>query len=575
MAVATFGAGTVRRNWRRPTPMAIFVFAALTFLLGLFIYPLLIAILRAIADLPAAMAEFRAAIGAGTLQRVFMNTLIVVVLGATIATIAGSILAWISERTDGNIGVLGELLPLAPLLVPPIAGVIGWAVLLDPRAGLVNAALRTILGAIGLPLASGPVNIYSMGGLVAMTGLYLVPYVYLVMAAALRRLDPALEEASRVNGAGAFRTLLRVTFPAVRPALTASLLIAVIAGIGMFSVPIVLGTAARVDVLAVYLFRLLDTYPPHTAYALALSVVMVLSVQLLLVVQRFISPAGRHAAVGGRGTRSGIKSLRGWKYPARFLVILYLIATSILPVGGLVLVSLQPFWTPNVNFSVLSFANYSFVLFENGPTSRALLTSLALGAVIATAVIVCAAVSVLYYQFRASAGAKIADSIMSLSATIPHTVIGASFLVAFSAAPFRLYGTLTILLLAYFLMAMPFAARAATAAASVIGKELAESSRVSGAAEGRTFMRVLLPLAVPGLIAGWIIVFIHTVGEVTASSLLAGTRNPVIGRVITELWIFGNFPQVAALALVVTAVTSILVGIMLMISRRTVDATLG
>jgi iron(III) transport system permease protein len=573
MAVAALE--TPSRSWRPPSFIATLVFVVLALLLVLFAYPLITAAIRAYSEYPAAIAEFNSATAAGTLQRVFMNTAIVVIFGAIIATVAGSILAWVNERTDGNIGTLGELLPLAPLLVPPIAGVIGWAVLLDPRAGLINAGLRWVLNGLGLSLSSGPVNIYSMGGLVAMTGLYLVPYVYLVMAAALRRLDPALEEASRVNGAGALRTLLRVTFPAVRPALTTGLLIAIIAGIGMFSVPIVLGTAARVDVLAVYLFRLIDTYPPHFAYALALSVVMTVSVQLLLVLQRVVAPPGRHAAVGGRGSRSGIKSLGGWKWPARLLVILYLIATSILPVSGLVMVSLQPFWTPNVNFSVLSFANYSFVLFENGPTYRALLNSLELGGVTATIVIICAAVVVLYYQFRASAGAKIADSIMSLSATVPHTVIGACFLVAFSGAPFNLYGTTGILLLAYFLMTMPFAARAATAAAAVIGKELAEASRVSGAAEGRTFLRVLLPLAVPGLIAGWIITFIHTVGEVTASSLLASTRNPVIGRMITELWIFGSFPQVAALALVVTAVTSILVGLMLLISRRTVDATLG
>jgi iron(III) transport system permease protein len=366
-----------------------------------------------------------------------------------------------------------------------------------------------------------------------------------------------------------------VTLPAIRPAITGGLVIAAVAGIGMFSVPIVLGTAARFEVLSVHVFRLLDSYPPHTAYALALSVMLVIGVQLLLLLQRLATSSGRHATIGGRGLRSGIRPLGRWKGPARSLLVLYIAITSIMPVAGLLLVSLQSFWTPDIKWAQLSLANYSFVLLENGPTSRALITSLGLGAVTASVAMVGVGTILLHLRFDHARLARVADVVVSLPATIPHTVIGASFLVAFSAAPFRLYGTLTILFLAYLLMALPFAARAAAAAASAIAKELVEASRVAGARETRTLARVLLPLAWPGLLAGWIIVFIHTVGEVTASSLLAGARNPVIGRAITELWIFGNFPQVAALSLLVTVVTSTLVGLLLLLSRRNIASTLG
>ena len=174
-----------------------------------------------------------------------------------------------------------------------------------------------------------------------------------------------------------------------------------------------------------------------------------------------------------------------------------------------------------------------------------------------------------------STGRRFADGIMSLPATLPHTVIGVAFLLAFSVAPFRLYGTVAILLLAYVCIALPFAARAASSAASSIGHELGEASRVAGAGETKTLRRILFPLALPGLIAGWIIVFIHTVGEVTASALLAGTGNPAIGRILMELWTFGSFPQVAALALIMTAISAALVGVMLVVSRRTVSSAVG
>jgi iron(III) transport system permease protein len=440
--------------------------------------------------------------------------------------------------------------------------------LLDPRVGLVNGALKNILERVGITLDSGPLDIYTPTGLVFVTGLYLVPYVYLIVAAALRGLDASLDEASRVHGASPLRTMLRVTLPAVRPAIAAGALTAVIGGIGLFSVPIVLGTAARMDVISVHIYRLFEQFPPQTATGLMLSAAMVAVVQALLLAQRWLVPSEGHAVIGGRGGRAGLIRLGRWRRPAQGLAIGYLLATSVLPVLGLAIVSLQPFWTPIIDSAQFTLANYTFVLFENGPTSRAFVTSLGLGAATATAAVLIAALLLLGSRQSQGAVAKASDMVLTLPATLPHTVIGVAFLITFTPAPFKLYGTTTLLFLAYLAMALPFAARAAAAAASGIGADLSEASRIAGAGRGRTFLRILLPLSLPGLMAGWIIVFIHTAGEVTASSLLAGARNPVIGRVMTELWVFGSFPQLAAMSIVVTAVTSTGVAVMLYFTRR-------
>jgi iron(III) transport system permease protein len=257
------------------------------------------------------------------------------------------------------------------------------------------------------------------------------------------------------------------------------------------------------------------------------------------------------------------------------MVVIYLIMTAVLPILGLVIVSLQPFWTPLINWAALSFANFVEVLINNRLTSRGLINSLGLGVATATICMLLAGLIMLHFHQSRKPGRRFADRVMSLPATLPHTIIGVAFLLAFSIAPFRLYGTVAILLLAYICMALPFAARAASSAASSISHELAEASRVFGGNERRTFRKILFPLALPGLIAGWIIVFIHTVGEVTASALLAGTGNPAIGRVLMELWTFASFPQVAALALVMTVVSAALVGIMLMVSRRSLAVTIS
>ena len=550
--------------------MKVVVWLLVAALAVLFLYPMAVALWRAADDIPAAWKALTTGNIGSALPGVLANTVIVVVGSTLIGLVVGTLIAWINERTDADLGLSGELLPLSSLLLPPIAGIIGWAVLLDPRAGLLNYALRSMPGAIGVTVEMGPINIYTMTGLVVMMALYKIPYVFLVVSAGLRSIDPAIEEASRVCAGGPLKTLVKVTLPAIRPALAAAILLGVITGISQFSVPLVLGGGARVDLLSVFIYRLLSTYPPQTAASLMLSLGMVALVQLLLLAQRWIAPAGRSASIGGRGFRGTRLALGAWRRPIKGLVVAYLIITAALPIAGLALVSLQPFWTPIINWSLLSGKNFVEVLVNNRLTSGGLINSVTLGVATATICMAMAGLIMLYFHQNRSGGRRVADNVMSLPATMPHTMIGVAFLLTFSVAPFRLYGTTALLLIAYVCMALPYASRAATSAAESIGHELSEASRVFGASENRTFRRILFPLALPGLIAGWIIVFIHTVGEVTASALLAGTGNPAIGRVLMELWTFASFPQVAALALVMTVISATCVGLMLWVSRKAV-----
>lgn len=540
---------------------------------ALVVYPLLVTVLRVATDRETLDAIRSATLLSEGVLRVLGTTAIVVGASTALAVVVGALLAWINERTDAGVPFVGDILPLAPILVSPLAGAIGMVVLFDPRVGLVNGWLRSGLAVVGIAPASGPLDLYTPAGLILVTALYLVPYVYLVAAAALRTLDPSLEEASRVNGAGPWRTLRRVTLPAIAPALAAAAIVAVIVGVGLFSVPVIIGTPARIDVLAVHIFRLLDQFPPRTAEALLLAGLMLVVVQALLVVDRRLIPRGQHAAVGGRGFRRARVELGPLRTPARLAGIAYLAITAVLPVIGLGLVSLQPFWTPQVQWERLSLANYAAV-FGTGAPSRALVTSLALGGATATVVLIVAGLVMLHVHHSRIRGGGLVDAITALPATIPHTVIGVSFLMAFSRPPLQLHGTMAILLLAYVVMAMPFAARAASAAARDIGPELAEASRVFGASERRTFARILFPLALPGLAAGWVMVFILSAGEVTASALLSGTANPVVGRVMLELSSFGSFPQVTAMAMVVTAINAVFVTVMLRITRRTADVAM-
>lgn len=546
----------------RATRLSTAVWSVGALLALLVLYPLLTTVVLAIEDVFLAPDAF--ALDA-SIPRVLANTAVDVIGSAVLALVVGALFAWLNERTDASLSTLGEILPLAPLLTPPLAGVIGIIVLFDPRAGLINGLIKPF----------GPLDLYTPVGLILVTALYLVPYVFLVVSAALRKLDPYLEEASRINRAGPFKTLRRVTLPAVAPALVSGALLALIGAIGLFSVPVLIGSSARFDVLSVYIFRLLTTYPPRTDAALLLALLMLVIVQGLLLLQHRLAPPGQSASVGGRGFRAARVRLGASRPWARGLMIAYLVLTAVLPLAGLVLVSMQGFWSPNVQWDRLTVANYQAVLLQRGNTSQALINSIGLGIGTATLGMVAAGLLMVYVHQARGAGRRLVDAITTLPATIPHTVIGVSVLIAFSRPPLSLYGSVFILFLAYLVQALPYAARSAGAAAADIGLELAEASRVCRASERKTFTRILLPIAMPGLAAGWAMLFILTAGEVTASSLLSTTTNPVIGRVMLDVSSFGSYPQVCALAVVITLINAIFVFAVLRLSRRGFDAALG
>ena len=138
-------------------------------------------------------------------------------------------LAFFSTRTDMPGSRIVGVLALLPMLVPPFILVVGWVALADPSAGLINIAASLIAGP-----RTVLVDLNTMGGLIWVTGLFLTPYVYLLVAAGFRNSDSAMEEAARVAGAGRWRLLTTIVLPLQRPALLAALLLVVIMSAGDF-----------------------------------------------------------------------------------------------------------------------------------------------------------------------------------------------------------------------------------------------------------------------------------------------------------------------------------------------------
>jgi iron(III) transport system permease protein len=555
--------------WRRPGGFTVLSAAISLFVGAIIVYPL--ARVLIVTFFPGGqfdLAPFRAVAQSG-LAQLLGNTVIAIGAATVFAVIAGTFFAWLVERTDIGFRGLGRMLPILPLLVPPIAGAIGWILLGAPNSGFLNAWTRNLFEALGLPEIGGMINIFSMGGLIYVYVIYLVPHVFLSVSAGLRNLDPALEEAARISGAGPFQTVLTVTIPATLPQVISGGILALIYGFALFSVPLVVGGQAGIEVLAVRIVRLMTTsYPPRTGEALLLGLLIVAVIGASWWVQRRVLRRGAFATIGGKGHKVASVRLGLLRWPARAILALYVLIATILPVGALVLVSLQPFWSPVIVLARLDMDNYVGLL-SSDFVRGGLINSLILGITGATAGMLIAAIIVFWVQRNAHRPiATLIDATTKLPAAVSNLVIAIAFIVAFAGSPFYLHGTIAILFLAYIVLYTPQSTLTANAALVQVSAQLSEASLVSGAGTGRTFWNITLPLMTPGLLAGWTMLFVLIAGDITASSMLAGSRNPVAGFVILDLWTSGSFPPLAAFAVIVTLAMSAVVVVSLMLTER-------
>jgi iron(III) transport system permease protein len=478
--------------------------------------------------------------------------------------------AWLNERTDAGMGWVSRLLPLVPLLLPPIALSTGWFFLAHSRAGSINIVIRALAGHLGITrwVDSGPLDIVTWQGLVFVYILYLVPFAYLLVAAAFRNIDPALEEASRASGAGHWRTFRRISLPAILPGIVASGLLVAISGLSSFSIPATIGAAARIDIVSVRIVNLVrDSYPPRYEEAAVTSLFVIVVVAGLWLLQRRISAGQRYSTIGGKGLRSSRIRLGVWKWPARTVMLAYLMATSVLPMLALMLVGMQRFWSPKIVWSQLSLDTIIGLFYGGSMMSRALVNSISLGVAGATLGMLLASVLMLYVRQRQGIFPRIADGATKAPGAIPNIVIGVALVIALSGPPFNLGGTVWLLLLAYMVVYMPRAAISAGSGIDQIGRELLEASAVTGATKGRTFRRIMLPLLRPSLAAGWALLFVVMVGDLTVSALIASGSNPVVGFVIYDIWTNATYSDLAALATVVGMISFTVVSIVLIFAN--------
>ncbi len=515
-------------------------------------------------DLDFSLANYTRAFGDSMFWSATWNTLAFATASTIAAFVLGAFIAWVIERTNTPLSRLLGALLIARIIIPGILITVSWILLASPNIGILNGLIEKLTGIRNL------LNIYSFWGMVWIHAIEMVPLTYLLLSASFRSMDPRLEEASTMTGAGTLRTLFRISFPLALPAIGAAILLLFITTIDTFEVPLLVGARANIRVYSTEIFLNTSRTPVDwglsSAYSMAL---LLLSVVLLHFYFRLIRHGERYRTITGKDFRPRRIDLGRWKYLTCALAILVVVLTTLVPFLMMLYASFLSFYQqPSLAaFRSMGLSNYREI-FSDDYIMQPLINSTVLGIFTATFVVLFVTLIAYFVQKTQVRGRSLIDFLAFGAIAIPSVVLGTAFLWFYLLVPIPVLGTLTIIFLAYLTKYTPFALRFVSSSMSQIHGELEEAAQVAGLGWARNFFRIILPLLKPGLLAAWFWVMVHAFRELTLAIMLVRSNNRTASVVIYDLWERGSFQTLSAFGVVIFCILAVVVAISRLLSRK-------
>lgn len=485
--------------------------------------------------------------------------------GTALAVVIGLAFAWIVVRTDTPCKRLIASTGMLPLFMPPLVAGIAWGILGSPKTGLLNI----LLARMGI---AWRFDFYTMTGIILVFGMYYAPYVYMFTSAALRNMDPSLEEAAEISGASPLRTLATVTFPLIAPAILSGMLLSFVVMLGIYGIPAVLGAPADLHVLTTYLYALTIWSPPRYSTAASVAVILMVATGALVVLQQKVLAGRTFTTVAGKAFRPRALRLGRWRFLTLGLAITYLLIVVVLPTLALVVAAFRKFMFIRDLSSLLDTRQYSLLhfhqLFDNPSTMVSVVNTMKVAVI--TAVLGGAlAFCIGYTVNRSNAPARrVIDLIATAPVAIPGLVIGVGYLWAWIAIPGGFYGSIWILAFAFVARFIPDTMKALSTSLMQIHRELEEAAWICGRGLFSTIVTIVLPLARPGVIAAMTLLFILAVRELGSSLFLYSSGTMVMAVQLLGFYEGGNISVTAAFSLVQMVILGVLIGITHRLSRE-------
>ena len=473
------------------------------------------------------------------------NTIITASASMILGVIIAFPLAWLIGRTNLYFKKFFRTLFVMTYMVPPYVGAMAWLRLLNPTVGILNQWLAKIFN-----LSEMPFNIYSVGGLIWVLTTFYYPYAFITISRAMEKMDPSLEEASKISGASPLKTVATITMPMMMPSIVAAALLVFVSAASCYGIPSIIGAPGNVDTVTT---RIIDFVYLGSSEGLSdattLAVFLMLVANIILYLSTFVVGRKQYITVSGKSTRPNIVDLGKWRIPVTALVIIFAIIVVGIPFATVFATS----FTTNMGKSLFEAGNFTTkywqVVFTRQQILNSAKNSIISASVAATAGIVISCVMAYLLTRTRAKGRHIPDFLITLGSGTPSIVIALGLIMTMNGKfIINIYNTLFIMIVAYMIKYLMMGMRTIVSAMSQIHESLEEAAQISGAGWIKRFKDITIPLIAPSVVAGWFLIFMPCFYELTMSTLLYSTDTKTIGFELYQYQTYHSQQTASAMA---------------------------
>ena len=491
-----------------------------------------------------------------------INTLVI----SGLTTLFGVILAFPPGFLVGRTDMYGKkffrTLFVTTYMVPPYVGAMAWLRLLNPNAGVLNKFLMQVFN-----LSKAPFNIYTIGGIVWVLTCFYYPYAFITISRAMEKMDPSLEEASKISGASPIKTLMTITIPMMTPSIIAAGLLVFVASASAFGIPSIIGAPGQIYTVTT---RIIDFV--HIGSEEGLNDAMVLAVFLMaianivLYVTTFVIGKRQYITMSGKSTRPNIVELGKWRMPITVIISIFSFFVVILPFVTVALTSFTVNMGKPIGLSNMSMSAWNKV-FSRASILSSTKNSIIAGLAAAFFGIVISCIMAYLLQRTNVKGKRIPDFLITLGSGTPSVTIALALIISMSGKfKINIYNTLTIMIIAYMIKYMLMGMRTVVSAMSQVHPSLEEAAQISGANWLRMLKDVTVPLIGASIVAGFFLIFMPSFYELTMSTLLYSSNTKTIGY---ELYIYQTYHSQQVASALATAILLFVIIINYLLNKLT------
>ena len=476
-----------------------------------------------------------------------INTLVISGLTTLFGVILAFPLAFLVGRTDMYGKKFFRTLFVTTYMVPPYVGAMAWLRLLNPNAGVLNKFLMQMFN-----LSKAPFNIYTVGGIVWVLTCFYYPYAFITISRAMEKMDPSLEEASKISGASPLKTLMTITIPMMTPSIIAAGLLVFVASASAFGIPSIIGAPGQIYTVTTRIIDFVHIGSDEGLNdAVVLAVFLMVIANIVLYITTFVIGKRQYITMSGKSTRPNIVELGKWRMPITVIISIFSFFVVILPFVTVALTSFTVNMGKPIGLSNMSMSAWNKV-FSRASILSSTKNSIIAGLAAAFFGIMISCIMAYLLQRTNVKGKRIPDFLITLGSGTPSVTIALALIISMSGKfKINIYNTLTIMIIAYMIKYMLMGMRTVVSAMSQVHPSLEEAAQISGANWLRMLKDVTLPLIGASIVAGFFLIFMPSFYELTMSTLLYSSNTKTIGY---ELYIYQTYHSQQVASALATAI---------------------